>query len=75
MTALGGPPAIQAPDAIALDAKTAREMRAKGWRVEHAWTTDRTQLEAYARARCLKHLLRDGQIETLEPSLQSQVNA
>ena len=67
MTALGGPPAIQAPDAIALDAKTAREMRAKGWRVEHAWTSDRTQLEAYARVRGIKHLLRDGQIETLEP--------
>ncbi len=67
MTALGGPPAIQAPDAIALDAKTAREMRAKGWRVEHAWTSDRPELEAYARARGIKHLLRDGQIETLEP--------
>jgi ATP phosphoribosyltransferase regulatory subunit len=67
MTALGGPPAIQAPDAIALDAKTAREMRVKGWRVEHAWTSDRTELEAYARARGIKHLLRDGQIETLGP--------
>jgi ATP phosphoribosyltransferase regulatory subunit len=66
MTALGGPPAIQAPDAIALDAKTARAMRAKGWRVEHAWTNDRAELESYARARGIKHLLKDGQIEVLE---------
>jgi ATP phosphoribosyltransferase regulatory subunit len=71
MTALGGPPAIQAPDAIALDAKTAREMRAKGWRVEHAWTGDRHELESYARARGIKHLLQDGQIEMLEPDAQT----
>jgi hypothetical protein len=53
-----------------LDAKTAREMRAKGWRVEHAWTTDRAELEVYAKARGIKHLLIEGRIENLEPETQ-----
>jgi ATP phosphoribosyltransferase regulatory subunit len=75
MTALGGPPAIQAPDAIALDAKTAREMRSRGWRVEHAWTSDRSELEAYAKARGIKKLLIEGRIELLAPDAQNKVQA
>ena len=65
MAALGGPPALGAPDALAVDAATARTWREKGWRVESAWTRDRAELEAYARSRGIPNLIVDGQVIAL----------
>ncbi len=51
LEAAGLPAAAPAPDALALDAATARALRAQGLAVELAWTDDLDELRAYARRR------------------------
>ncbi|ADR35834.1 ATP phosphoribosyltransferase regulatory subunit [Oceanithermus profundus DSM 14977] len=51
LEAAGRPAAAPVPDALALDAATARALRAQGLVVELAWTDDLDELRAYAHAR------------------------
>jgi len=57
LEAAGRPAQAAAPDALALDAKTARRLRAEGLVVELAWTDDLDELRAYARARGIGRLV------------------
>ena len=56
MEALGGPPKRSEPVVLALDAGTARDLRAHGVRTELAWTRNRAELEAYAKAKGIAFL-------------------
>lgn len=51
LEARGLPQRLGAPDVLALDPETARQLRAGGLRVELAWTDDLEELKAYARRR------------------------
>jgi ATP phosphoribosyltransferase regulatory subunit len=74
MEALGGPPKRGEPVVLALEPEVAQVLRARGVRAELAWTRDRPELEAYARARGIAFLalkdhairLEDGQSVALE---------
>ncbi len=65
MTALGGLEILSPPKAVA-DSSTAKTLRAKGWRVENAWTLETKELEAYARKRGIAYLGINHQLFNLE---------
>jgi ATP phosphoribosyltransferase regulatory subunit len=65
MTALGGLESIKPPSAIA-DSSTAQKLRAKGWRVENAWTLETDKLETYAKKRGILYLAINDQLLNLE---------
>ncbi len=64
MTALGGLEPIKPPQAIA-DSSAATFLRAKGWRVENAWTPETPELEAYALKRGILYLAMGDQVLNL----------
>lgn len=70
MAALGPGPSLRPPDAVALDQATARALRARGLRVEQAWTRDRAAVEAYARSRGIASIGEHGQLVSLEDPAQ-----
>lgn len=57
MESLGGAPSLPGPRAIVLDPGVAQRLRARGLRVELAWTRDRTELEQYALKRGVPFLV------------------
>ncbi|RDI95182.1 ATP phosphoribosyltransferase regulatory subunit [Meiothermus sp. QL-1] len=63
MEALRLPTAEAPPEVLALDRALARRLRAEGRRVELAWTEDLEALRAYARARGIRYLAREGRLE------------
>jgi ATP phosphoribosyltransferase regulatory subunit len=75
MAALGGPPALTPPDALALDPLLAASKRAQGWRVEAAWTHDEAALLAYAQVRGIKYLLKNAEVIDLAVDLTTDVVA
>jgi ATP phosphoribosyltransferase regulatory subunit len=65
MTALGGLEPITPPQAIA-DSSSAKKLRAKGWRVENAWTLETNELEAYALKRGIAYLATGDQVLNIQ---------
>ncbi len=65
MAALGEPEPVAPPFAIALDAESAKSLRAEGHRVVMAWTNDRSDLERAARSRGIGYLAADGELIAL----------
>ncbi len=65
MTALGGLEPIKPPQAVA-DSRSAKKLRAKGWRVENAWTLEPSELEAYAKKRGIAYLVTGDQVLNLQ---------
>ena len=73
MTALGGLEPIAPPQAIA-DSSGAKKLRAKGWRVENAWTLETNELEAYAKKRGIAHLAINDQVLNLQTRESQKLN-
>jgi ATP phosphoribosyltransferase regulatory subunit len=73
MTALGGMEAIVPPKAIA-DSSGATKLRAKGWRVENAWTLEVDKLEAYAQKRGIAYLAIENQLLNLKTRETQSLN-
>jgi ATP phosphoribosyltransferase regulatory subunit len=65
MTALNDAPTLEPVYAIALDAPTARGLRAQGHRVVMAWTSNRAELERYARAHGIPYLAANTELEVI----------
>jgi ATP phosphoribosyltransferase regulatory subunit len=74
MTALGGLEPIKPPHAIA-DSSAATKLRAKGWRVENAFTLEVSELEAYALKRGILYLATDDQLLNLNTRESQNLNA
>jgi ATP phosphoribosyltransferase regulatory subunit len=73
MTALGGLETISPPKAIA-DSSTAQKLRAKGWRVENAWTLKVAALEEYAKKRGIMYLGFNDQLINLSTRESQNIN-
>jgi ATP phosphoribosyltransferase regulatory subunit len=73
MTALGGMEAIKPPQAIA-DSSAATKLRAKGWRVENAWTLEVSELEDYAAKRGILYLALGDQLLNLQTRESQNLN-
>jgi ATP phosphoribosyltransferase regulatory subunit len=73
MTALGGLEPIKPPQAIA-DSSSAKRLRAKGWRVENAWTLEQSELEDYAKKRGIVYLAINNQLLNLETRESQNIN-
>jgi ATP phosphoribosyltransferase regulatory subunit len=66
MTALKEPATLEPPFAIALDAESAKQLRLEGKRVIMAWTTERVELEGYARAHGIPNIVTNGHLERVQ---------
>jgi ATP phosphoribosyltransferase regulatory subunit len=73
MTALGGLEPIKPPQAIA-DSSSAKRLRAKGWRVENAWTLEQSELEDYAKKRGIVYLAINDQVLNLSTRESQNIN-
>ena len=67
LSALPGVTGDAPPVAVSLDDDAARRLRGAGYRVERALTDDTSEVRAYARARGIPYLLREGGLEPLTP--------
>jgi ATP phosphoribosyltransferase regulatory subunit len=74
MTALGGLEPLAPPRAVA-DSSAAGRLRAKGWRVENAWTSNRSELETYAKLRGIQYLALEDELIELKTERRRDLNA